>query len=83
MPFYAGFHPYFRIAASKKLSYATDATQYLDYNDNVVKPFEGSIELDGLKESVSLCSMQLNGISASRGRLGTGDVIRSLLQRCF
>ncbi|QHT59191.1 aldose epimerase [Paenibacillus lycopersici] len=53
MPFYAGFHPYFR-ADDKNLVYDTDATQYLDYNDNVVKPIKGAIPLDGLKESVAL-----------------------------
>ncbi|MBM7568981.1 aldose epimerase [Paenibacillus sacheonensis] len=53
MPFYAGFHPYFR-AESKNLVYDTDATKYLDYNDNAVKPIEGSISLEGLKESVAL-----------------------------
>jgi galactose mutarotase-like enzyme len=74
MPFYAGFHPYFRVAASKKLSYVTDATQYLDYNDNVVKPFEGSIELDGLKESIALLDAAKRDISFP-GPAGTGDVI--------
>lgn len=53
MPFYAGFHPYFR-ASDKNFVYDTDATKYLDYNDNVVKPIEGAIALDGLKESVAL-----------------------------
>ncbi|NBD27486.1 aldose epimerase family protein [Paenibacillus glycinis] len=53
MPFYAGFHPYFR-TESKDLVYETDATKYLDYNDNVVKPIEGAVRLTGLKESVAL-----------------------------
>ncbi|GGD86510.1 hypothetical protein GCM10010911_51220 [Paenibacillus nasutitermitis] len=53
MPFYAGFHPYFR-TVSKNLVYGTDAARYLDYNDHVVKPVHGSIDLDGLKESVAL-----------------------------
>ncbi|MFC4775941.1 aldose epimerase [Paenibacillus sp. GCM10023252] len=53
MPFYAGFHPYFK-ADSKRLAYGTDATQYLDYNDNEVKPFTGELDLEGLVESVTL-----------------------------
>ena len=55
MPYYAGFHPYFN-TASKKLPFRTDATRYLDYNDNVVKPVPagGEIDLGGLKESVAL-----------------------------
>jgi galactose mutarotase-like enzyme len=55
MPYYAGFHPYFR-TESKKFAYETDATRYLDYNDNTVKPVlaGGEIDLAGLKESVAL-----------------------------
>ncbi|WP_223830134.1 aldose epimerase family protein [Paenibacillus arenilitoris] len=54
MPFYAGFHPYFAIDGDKKIAYESDATKYLDYNDNVVKPFEGSVDLEELVESVCL-----------------------------
>lgn len=53
MPYYAGFHPYFR-SESKDLLYGTDASKFLDYNDNVVKNIEGEIALSGLKESVAL-----------------------------
>ncbi|MBO7748090.1 aldose epimerase [Paenibacillus sp. MWE-103] len=53
MPFYAGFHPYFR-TENKDLAYETDATKYLDYNDNAVKPIDGPVRLTGLKESVAL-----------------------------
>ncbi|MFX3632414.1 MAG: aldose epimerase [Candidatus Pristimantibacillus sp.] len=53
MPFYAGFHPYFNVD-TKKLSYTTDATRYLDYNDFVEKPFTGVFDLEGLVESVTL-----------------------------
>jgi galactose mutarotase-like enzyme len=53
MPFYAGFHPYFK-TTSKELAYATDASCYLDYNDNEIKPIRGAIDLSGLKESVAL-----------------------------
>ncbi|AZN39410.1 aldose epimerase family protein [Paenibacillus albus] len=53
MPYYAGFHPYFR-CESKDIVYGTDASQYLDYNDNVIKDVQGEIVLTGLKESVAL-----------------------------
>ncbi|WP_274648824.1 aldose epimerase [Paenibacillus humicola] len=55
MPYYAGFHPYFK-SDSKRIPFRTDATRYLDYNDHVVKPVpaDGSIDLNGLKESVAL-----------------------------
>lgn len=53
LPMYPGFHPYFK-AGTKKISVETDATQYLDYNDEEVKKFNGSIDLEGLKESVAL-----------------------------
>ncbi|GBF76994.1 hypothetical protein PA598K_05515 [Paenibacillus sp. 598K] len=53
MPMVAGFHPYFA-TESKALVYETDATRYLDYNDGIVKPIEGAIDLAGLVESVAL-----------------------------
>lgn len=53
MPMIAGFHPYFA-AADKNLPYATDARSYLDYNDGKTKPFEGTIDLSGMKESAAL-----------------------------
>ncbi|SFT20236.1 aldose epimerase [Paenibacillus sp. BC26] len=62
MPFYAGFHPYFR-SESKDLVYGTDATRYLDYNDNEVKSIDGVISLDGLKESVALLDAAARSIT--------------------
>jgi galactose mutarotase-like enzyme len=53
MPMVAGFHPYFA-TQGKNLVYATDATKLLDYNDNAEKPFGGTIDLNGLVESVAL-----------------------------
>lgn len=53
MPMAAGFHPYFA-TEGKNLPYVSDATRYLDYNDGAEKPFEGTVELEGLKESVAL-----------------------------
>lgn len=51
MPMYAGFHPYFR-SPEKKLHYTTDATQYLDYNDMNVYPFDGFVDMEKRVESV-------------------------------
>ncbi|WP_010631889.1 aldose epimerase [Sporolactobacillus vineae] len=53
MPVYPGYHPYFNIG-SKQVSLKSKATKYLDYNDNKEKPFNGAIDLNGLKESVVL-----------------------------
>ncbi|BBH22779.1 hypothetical protein Back11_41240 [Paenibacillus baekrokdamisoli] len=75
MPIYAGFHPYFRINESKNLTYGTDATSYLDYNDNQVKPFEGQLELDGLKESVALLDTARRDITFP-GPNAAGGIIR-------
>lgn len=72
MPFYAGFHPYFK-TTSKALVYDTDATRYLDYNDNEVKPLRGAVDLGGLKESVALLDADKREI-AFPGPGGTGRV---------
>ncbi|WP_276355443.1 aldose epimerase [Cohnella caldifontis] len=53
MPMVAGFHPYFA-TEGKNLPYVTDAQRYLDYNDGAVKPFEGTLDLTGMKESAAL-----------------------------
>lgn len=53
LPMYPGFHPYFH-SETKQIRVETDATEYLDYNDEKVKKIEGSINLEGLKESVAL-----------------------------
>lgn len=53
MPVYSGFHPYFA-TSDKALDYKTDATRYLDYNDNQVKDFSGHLDLASLQESVAL-----------------------------
>jgi galactose mutarotase-like enzyme len=54
MPFYAGFHPYFK-TANKQLKIDTDASEYLDYNDMQIKRIEGAISIDQ-KESYLLKS---------------------------
>ncbi|WP_332238417.1 aldose epimerase family protein [Sporolactobacillus sp. KGMB 08714] len=51
MPIYPGFHPYFHIP-NKVVNVKTDATQYLDYNDQAIKPFDGTIDMSDLAEAV-------------------------------
>lgn len=63
MPFYAGFHPYFSIEGGKDIPYATDASAYLDYNDNIQKPYSGHLDLEGLVESVAFLDAAANEIS--------------------
>jgi len=53
MPMVAGFHPYFA-TESKNLTYDTDATRMLDYNDKQEKPFNGSLNLEDMVESAAL-----------------------------
>ncbi|CQR46353.1 Aldose 1-epimerase [Paraliobacillus sp. PM-2] len=53
MPIYPGLHPYFK-AKSKVISLDTEATTYFDYNDNEEKPFDGKVDMEGLKEAVVL-----------------------------
>ncbi|MFC5699753.1 aldose epimerase [Cohnella faecalis] len=83
MPMVAGFHPYFA-AEGKNLPYATDATKYLDYNDNVVKPLADTVDLNGLVESVALLdpvkpeiSFPLNG--ERRVRLSYSEQFRNVV----
>ncbi|WP_229263572.1 aldose epimerase family protein [Cohnella cholangitidis] len=53
MPMVAGFHPYFA-TEGKNLTYDTDATRILDYNDKQEKPFDGTLFLEGMVESAAL-----------------------------
>jgi galactose mutarotase-like enzyme len=53
LPMVAGFHPYFA-TESKNLTYGTDATRILDYNDMQEKPFDGYLKLEGMVESAAL-----------------------------
>lgn len=62
MPMYAGFHPYFT-ADHKDIAYETDAKTYLDYNDNQMKPYNGSINLEGMVESAALLDAEEQHIS--------------------
>lgn len=63
MPFYAGFHPYFAIEGGKNIPYETDATSYVDYNDNVEKPYNGRIDLEHRVESVCLLEAKSSEIA--------------------
>ncbi|MCR2804192.1 aldose epimerase family protein [Paenibacillus soyae] len=62
LPFYAGFHPYFALGSGKDIPYETDATKYIDFNDNEEKPYNGRIDLEDLVESVCL-------LDAKRGEI--------------
>ncbi|WP_407267903.1 aldose epimerase [Radiobacillus sp. PE A8.2] len=53
MPFYAGFHPYFK-TEKKSFSVNSDATMYLDYNDLKMKKFTGSVNMTGVKKAFVL-----------------------------
>ncbi|WP_419871140.1 aldose epimerase [Candidatus Pristimantibacillus sp. PTI5] len=84
MPFYAGFHPYFAIDSDKKIAYEIDATRYFDYNDNVEKPFDGVIDLEGLVESVCLLDAKKSEISfpsvqGARVRLTYDDIFKYMV----
>lgn len=81
MPFYAGFHPYFAIQGGKNIPYESDATRYIDFNDNVVKPYTGSVDLEDLVESVCLLDAVSSEISfpvseKTRVRLRYDDIFK-------
>ncbi|NIK78150.1 galactose mutarotase-like enzyme [Paenibacillus castaneae] len=81
MPFYAGFHPYFALDSNKNIAYESDATRYIDYNDNVEKPFTGMIDLEGLVESVCLLDAKKSEIAFpvsadTRVRLTYDDIFK-------
>lgn len=67
MPFYAGFHPYFAVQGSKDIAYDTDATRYIDYNDDLIKPYTGSVDLEPMKESFCLLDAKRTDISFPNG----------------
>ncbi|WP_238162521.1 aldose epimerase [Cohnella sp. AR92] len=71
MPVQTGFHPYFATGENKKLRYSSDATKYLDYNDNAVKPFQGEVDLSALVESVALLDARTASVSFPLGEEGT------------
>lgn len=62
MPMVAGFHPYFA-TEGKNLTYGTDATRLLDYNDKLEKPFNGQLDLGDMVESAALLDARKSEIS--------------------
>lgn len=62
MPMYAGFHPYFA-ADRKDIAYDTDAASYMDYNDHLVKPYQGRLDLSTMVESANLLDARTRRIS--------------------
>lgn len=53
MPFYAGFHPYFKVE-NKDIGLITDAKKYLDVNDNKVKEIDSNLDLTKTQEALIL-----------------------------
>ena len=45
LPFYAGFHPYIRVAEKERLIYDISASAYLDFEDLRIKPYTGNLDL--------------------------------------
>lgn len=64
MPMYAGFHPYFA-ASPGPISYQTDASRMLDYNDNQEKEFTGVLDMADKPESVVLLGAKDHQLSFS------------------
>jgi galactose mutarotase-like enzyme len=62
MPIQAGFHPYFE-AFNKDISYETDTSKYLDYNDMQVKDYKGRIDLTSMVESAAFIDAKQNKIA--------------------
>lgn len=62
MPMYSGFHPYFN-AESKNIHYETDAAKYEDYNDDKIKDYTGSIDLENMAESAVFLDAKQSSIA--------------------
>ncbi|HWO76130.1 MAG TPA: aldose epimerase [Bacillus sp. (in: firmicutes)] len=62
MPMYAGFHPYFK-TSRKSIMYNLEATQYLDYNDGQVKPYQPELDLSTKKEAFLILDPKGNVVS--------------------
>lgn len=46
MPFYLGFHPFFGFENKNALKFHIDADTYLDYNDGLLKTYNGSVDFN-------------------------------------
>jgi galactose mutarotase-like enzyme len=62
MPMYAGFHPYF-YTKNKNICYITDATKYYDLNDNIMKDYNGALDISHMKESAVFMDAKKKSIS--------------------
>ncbi|GAA0316727.1 hypothetical protein GCM10008967_04160 [Bacillus carboniphilus] len=69
MPMYAGFHPYFK-TSQKKLTYDMNATQYLDYNDDQVKEYTPTLDLNSKKEAFLVLDPKGNEVSFPLEEIG-------------
>ncbi|MGE5549383.1 MAG: aldose epimerase [Bacteroidota bacterium] len=55
MPFYAGLHPYFRVADKRRLAFEIDGATMFDGDDMMIKPFRNDLDLtDAVKAKVIL-----------------------------
>ena len=46
MPFYIGYHPFFRVKNKKALRFGIDADSYFDYNEGKTKEYRGSVDFE-------------------------------------
>ncbi|MFD2044769.1 aldose epimerase [Ornithinibacillus salinisoli] len=72
MPIYVGLHPYFK-TEHKKVMLKTDAKKFLDFKDNEVKEFHGSVDMSDRDESVVLLGAEERKVSIE---LGTGQEVQ-------
>ncbi|MBM7618569.1 galactose mutarotase-like enzyme [Bacillus tianshenii] len=78
MPIAAGFHPYFK-SDIKVFPMATDATKLYDYNDGLVKPYNGMVDLEAKKEAVVLLDAQQNKVEFDSITLTYGQEFRYVM----
>ncbi|MGM0838457.1 MAG: aldose epimerase [Bacillota bacterium] len=69
MPIAAGFHPYFK-SDIKVFPMDADATKLFDYNDGLVKPYNGMVDLEEKKEAMVLLDSKQNKVefASSEGK---------------
>lgn len=62
MPFYAGFHPYFKVAEKEKLEFNFDCTKYLECDDMSVRAVS-EIDMTGDSDGKILLDMKESDLS--------------------
>jgi len=62
MPFYAGFHPYFKVSGKDRLEYDFSCTEYLDYSDMSIKRYMNDINMAKSSNSKILLDNKKNYI---------------------